>query len=325
MTKNILSNISPKKRGIIYLLMSAFSFAVMALFVNLAGDMPVFMKAFFRNIVACCMTIPMLARSSGGFHIQKGSLPYLLGRATLGTVGILCNFYAISKINIADALILNKLSPFFAIIASVFILKEIANGWQWLSVIVALIGSLFVVKPTFILGILGGGSASSSFDSSDFFPALIGLIGGIAAGVAYTFLRKLSLRGERSTIIVAFFSVFSCIACIPFIAVTYQPVTWLQIFFCFCAGVAACCGQFTITAAYGACPAREISVYDYSTVVFGAVLGMLFLGEFPDYLSIIGYVIIIGASVFSFLYNNGYIGKGYIGKKKTTSANSAKM
>ncbi|MCH4153473.1 MAG: DMT family transporter [Mageeibacillus sp.] len=302
MIKNYLNSISSKKRGIIFLLMSSFSFAVMALFVNLAGDMPVFMKAFFRNIVACLLTIPMLARSSGGFKIQKGNLPYLIGRATLGTVGIFCNFYAISQINIADALILNKLSPFFAIIASVFILGEVANGWQWLAVVVALAGSIFVVKPTFIFGL-----ADSGFDSARFFPAMIGLIGGVAAGVAYTFLRRLSLRGERSTVIVAFFSVFSCIACIPFIILTYRPVTLVQILFCFCAGIAACCGQFTITAAYGACPASEISVYDYSTVIFAAILGMAFLDEFPDLLSIIGYIVIIGASVFAFLYNNGYI------------------
>jgi uncharacterized membrane protein len=177
MIKNYLNSISSKKRGIIFLLMSSFSFAVMALFVNLAGDMPVFMKAFFRNIVACLLTIPMLARSSGGFKIQKGNLPYLIGRATLGTVGIFCNFYAISQINIADALILNKLSPFFAIIASVFILGEVANGWQWLAVVVALAGSIFVVKPTFIFGL-----ADSGFDSARFFPAMIGLIGGSRGG-----------------------------------------------------------------------------------------------------------------------------------------------
>ena len=294
----MFKNLSPRKKGIIYLLISAFSFAVMALFINLAGDMPVFMKAFFRNVVACIITIPMLIRSPEKFHIKKGSLKYLILRAAFGTAGIICNFYAISKINIADALILNKLSPFFAIIASIFVLKEIANGHQWLAIITALIGAVFVIKPTFLLGGMTGES---------FFPGMIGFIGGATAGIAYTFLRKLSLNGERKTLIVAFFSAFSCIACIPFIIFTYQEVTIIQLLCCVGAGVAACSGQFTITAAYAACPAKEISIYDYSTVIFAAILGMLFLGELPDYLSVIGYVIIIGSSVYAFLYNNGYL------------------
>ncbi len=296
--------LTSRQKGIIYLLLSSLSFAVMALFVNLAGDMPVFMKAFFRNVVAILITVPMLARSKEGFRIKRSSLPGLLARAGFGTIGIVCNFYAISKINIADALILNKLSPFFAIIASIFILGEIADLHQWLAILVALIGAVFVVKPTFFMNLIAGGN---SFDQAQLFPAAIGLIGGISAGTAYTFLRKLSLKGERKSLIVAFFSVFSCIACIPFIIFTYRPVKPIQILFCACAGIAACCGQFTITAAYAACPAKEISVYDYSTVIFAAILGMLFLGEFPDYLSMIGYVIIIGASAYSFLYNNGYL------------------
>lgn len=296
----MFKDMAPRKKGIIYLLISAFAFAVMALFINLAGDMPVFMKAFFRNVVACIITIPMLIKSPEKFHMKKGSFKYLFLRAAFGTVGIVCNFYAISEINIADALILNKLSPFFAIIASIFVLKEIANGHQWLAICTALVGAIFVIKPTFLLG---------GMTSEGVFPGIIGFIGGASAGIAYTFLRKLSLNGERKALIVAFFSAFSCIACIPFIIANFQPITIPQLLCCIGAGIAACTGQFTITAAYAACPAKEISIYDYSTVIFAAILGMLFLGEMPDYLSIIGYVIIIGSSVYAFLYNNGYLTK----------------
>lgn len=290
-----------RKKGILCLIISAFSFALMSMFISLAGDMPVFQKALFRNLVALALSIILLLRSPEKFRIQKGSMPGLLMRASFGTLGLICNFYAISKINIADALILNKLSPFFAVIASIIILREVANIRQWFAISVALIGALFVVKPEFLFANTG------NYDQSHIFPAVIGIVGGITAGIAYTFLRKLRLQGERGTVIVAFFSAFSCIAVVPFIIATYEPVTPIQLLFCLCAGVAACSGQLFITAAYGACPAKEISVYDYSTVIFAAVLGMLFLGEFPDTLSILGYIIIIAASVYAYLVNNGII------------------
>ena len=63
------------------------------------------------------------------------------------------------------------------------------------------------------------------------------------------------------------------------------------------AGFSAGIAQFNITAAYQNAPAKDISVFDYTQVIFAAILGMIFLGEFPDGFSLIGYVIIIGAAV----------------------------
>ena len=289
--ENKKSRISPKTQGIIFIIISAFSFACMALFVNMAGDMPVFQKAFFRNCVAIILSLVLLLRSKEKFKVKKGSLKYLLLRASFGTLGILFNFYAISHINLADAQILNKLSPFFAILASIIILKEVANGRQWISVIVAFLGALLVVKPTGIS------------DPQHLVPSLIGVAGGLVAGIAYTFMRKLSLKGERSEVIVAFFSIFSCVVLVPFVIATYEPISAKQLLCLILAGTFACNGQIFITSAYARCPAKEISIYDYSSVIFAAILGFLFLGQKPDIYSLIGYVVIIGASVYSYIHN----------------------
>ena len=96
---------------------------------------------------------------------------------------------------------------------------------------------------------------------------------------------------------------------IPPIIMTFQKPTLIQLLFMFLTGCAALCGQMNITKAYAYAPAKEISVYDYSGVIFAAILGMIFLGEKPDLYSIIGYMVIIGASVLAFMYNNGYLTK----------------
>ena len=69
------------------------------------------------------------------------------------------------------------------------------------------------------------------------------------------------------------------------------------------AGVGASIGQFGITTAYKYAPAREISVFDYTQVIFATLWGILFLGEIPVPLSIVGYVIIIGMVVLRWYYN----------------------
>ena len=69
------------------------------------------------------------------------------------------------------------------------------------------------------------------------------------------------------------------------------------------AGLFASGGQFTITAAYTCAPAGEISIYDYSQIIFATLLGFLLFAEIPDRYSLIGYGLIILASLGNFLYN----------------------
>ena len=231
----------------------------------------------------------MLARSEGGLKIKKNSWPGLFMRSFCGTVGLICNFYAVDHLNIADANILNKLSPFFAILMSYFVLKEKANKVEWLCVAAAFTGALFVVKPSF---------------SMEFVNAMIGVLGGFGAGVAYTFVRKLGKQGERGPVIVMVFSAFSCICTLPFFIFQYEPMSAQQWMILILAGCSAAGGQIFITKAYTKAPAKEISVFDYTQVIFAALLGFVFLGQIPDWMSVIGYIIIIGSAVFKWNYMN---------------------
>lgn len=276
-----------RRQGILYIIMAGFFFALMTFFVRLSGDLPTMEKAFFRNAVAAVIAFGTLVKSKEKFAFKKENIPDLFMRSLCGTLGLICNFYAIDKLNIADANILNKLSPFFAILMSYFILKEKANKIEWLSVIVAFIGALFVVKPSF---------------NMQFVYAMIGVCGGLGAGIAYTFVRKLGKKGERGPVIVLCFSVFSCVVTMPFLMFQFQPMSLSQFIFLILAGVSAAGGQFSITKAYTKAPARDISVFDYTQVLFAALLGFLFLDQIPDMLSLIGYVIIIGSAVFKWAY-----------------------
>ena len=227
---------SNKVKGIMCIISSAFCFALMNMFVRMAGDLPSIQKSFFRNFIALIIAFIVLIRTDEKFKFNKKNLPELLLRSIFGTMGILCNFYAIDHLVLSDASMLNKLSPFFAVICSYFVLKEKVKPFQALAVIVAFIGALFIIKPQ---------SISASL------PSFVGMLGGFGAGVAYTM-----------------------------------------------AG-----GQFSITAAYSYAPAREISVFDYTQIIFAALMGFIAFGDIPDKFSIIGYVIICSVSVAMFLYN----------------------
>ena len=100
-----------------------------------------------------------------------------------------------------------------------------------------------------------------------------------------------------------FFSAFSCIVCLPFMLIHFEPMSARQVLFLLLAGLCACVGQFGITQAYIYAPAKEISVYDYTQVIFTALLGFAFFAQVPDILSVLGYVLICASGVGMFFYN----------------------
>ncbi|MBP5223744.1 MAG: DMT family transporter [Lachnospiraceae bacterium] len=282
-----MENRQSRVKAILCILAAAFGFSMMTFLVRLSGDVPTMQKAFFRNAVAAVITIILLARSKEKFRIKKGCFGDIACRCIFGTSGLICNFYAIDRLGIADANMLNKLSPFFAILLSIVILKEIPSVIDILATVIAFVGALFIIRP--------GGEMSV-------IPALIGLYGGFGAGTAYVFVRKLGGKGERTPIIVMCFSMFSCLVTAPFLIFDYHPMKLWQLLCLILAGVAASVGQFGITTAYKYAPAKEISVFDYTQVIFAAILGMIFLQETPVPLSIVGYVIIIGTAFARWKY-----------------------
>lgn len=273
-----------KTKGIVYIIISAFFFALMGLFVKLSGDLPVIQKSFFRNFVAMLFAFVLITKDKA-WELPKGkNIGYLLIRAIAGTGGILCNFYALSNMNLADASMLNKLSPFFAVIFSLFILKERASFKQILAVTLAFIGALFVMKPSF------------SFEG---LPAFMGFLGGLGAGLAYACVRKLTQNGFKGALVIFYFSAFSCVVTLPWLIFDFTPMSATQWLYLILAGLSASGGQYFITTAYSKAPAKEISIYDYSQIIFTTLLSLVVFSELPDTLSFVGYAIIIAAAVFN--------------------------
>lgn len=283
--------VTSKYRGILFIVLAAFFFSCMNVCVRLAGDVPTIQKSFFRNIVAFVIAAVLLLREKQGFRpANSKNWPVLLGRAIFGTLGLLANFYAVDHLMLSDASMLNKMAPFFAVIASYFILKETISPIQGLTLLGAFAGALFIIRPT--------------LSNMDLGPSIIGLLGGLCAGTAYTLVRLLGQRGERSSIIVFLFSGFSCLVALPFLVLDFHPMTLTQTTALLGAGLAAAGGQFSVTAAYTNAPAREISVYDYSQVIFSAILGFVIFQDVPDLFSFIGYALIIGMALLNFYFNN---------------------
>jgi drug/metabolite transporter (DMT)-like permease len=282
-------HISPRFRGLVCSVLSSVCFSAMTAFVHQAGDLPSMQKILFRNLVALLLAGGMLLRRRTSLRVARGSRLDLLGRCAAGTLGLACNFYAIDRMVLADANMLNKLSPFFAVLFSYFLLRERLRPAHLLGVAAAFGGALLIIRPT--LGLTAA------------LPALSGLVSGMGAGLAYTFVRRLGQRGEDPNRIIFYFSLFSCAVSLPPFFLLGRPMTSGQLLWLLAAGAGGAGGQFFITRAYFYAPARELSVYEYLQVLFAAAWGFVLFGQVPDLLSFLGYGIIVGTAAVMFLYN----------------------
>jgi len=271
-------------KGILLMLMSSIGFAIMTLFVKLSGDLPAIQKTFFRNFVSMIIAFGFVMYNKESLFGKRENQALLLWRSIFGTLGIIFLFYAIDNLVLSDADMLNKMSPFLVIIFSAIFLKEKVMPYQIATIIMAFIGMLFIVKPSF---------------SVDFVPYMVGVLSAVVAAGAYTFLRVLGNR-EKYYTVVFYFSFFSTVVLLPFLLLFYEPMSMKQLTLLLLAGLFATVGQFGITLAYKFAPARDISIFTYSTVIFTTILSFTFFGEGPDKYSLIGYVIILSAMTYMF-------------------------
>ena len=274
-------------KGIIALIISSLGFSLMSFFVKYAGDLPTVQKTFFRNFISMLIALALVLYHKESLFGKRENQGWLLLRSGLGLAGVLLNFFTIDRMVLSDADILNKLSPFFTIILCAIFLKEYIRKFQLISIIVALAGAVFIIKPSF---------------SSDTYFALLGVLGAIFAAGAYTVLRVLGSR-EKFYTVVFYFSFFSTVALLPFFSYQFEPMTASQFWMLILSGIFAAIGQFGLTIAYSYAPAKEISIFFYSTILFTALLSIIFFNQVPDMLSILGYIIIFAASYYMYMKN----------------------
>ncbi len=275
-----------------FMILSAFSFACMGGVIKYAESVSYIEKVFFRNLIIFFLIFIMLIPDirKGGFRILAGkpqNRMKLLLRSLFGFIGVLFYFYSVEQLVLADSSLLNRLSSILVIIFSAVFLKQKLKRYQYPALIASFAGMILVIKPGFNMQLL---------------PAVAGLLGAVTAAAAYTMIA--SLRGsENSLVIIFWFSGISIIFLIfPFLRVWTAP-TASELAALIATGLFSAAGQFFLTLAYSYGSASEVAIYNYTHVVFSALIAVVFFGEIPDAFSIGGAVLILGSALF--LYFRG--------------------
>ena len=264
-----------------YVVSAAFSFSIMAVLTRyLADSMPNEMLVWARNVFAVVVLSPLLIRYKPRQWVTHHWRGHLI-RAASGLGALYSLFWAIPRLNLAEALLLNQTAsifiPFFAWIA----LRERVSARTGIALAIGFCGILLVLKP-------GAGVFT--------WVALVGLASGVMSAISMVTIR--SMAGiEPSTRVVMYFSVLATLfSSVPLLWAWQTPnaLEWTAM-----AAIGALAGidQLLMTRGYMSAPAAQVGPFTFSSVLFAALFGWLLWGESIDTLSIYGGILVMFAGI----------------------------
>ncbi|GAB6068351.1 pseudopaline transport inner membrane protein CntI [Methylothermus subterraneus] len=266
---------------IVWALVSAASFAGMAAVVrHLSAALPQAELVFFRNALALLFLLPLLIKQ--GVSLRTPCFGLHLLRAGSGLAAMYLYFYALARLPLADALLLNYTSPLFLALFATLWLRE-----RWTRTRIA----------AWLLGAGGLGLVFQPSAAAFSLAGLTGLASGALAGLALTAVKRMA-ASEPSTRIVTWFALLSTLISAlpllvgPTLAARREEWLWLLAM-----GLLGSLGQLGITRAVALAPASQVSPLTYSSLLFAGLIGYLLWGERPNVSEAAGMGLILAAGV----------------------------
>ena len=274
--------------GVRYMAASALAFSVMSVFVKAAGErIPSQEIVLARAVVALALSWVLLRRAGiSPWGEQRG---LLLLRGTFGFLGLLCVFYSLTHLPLAEATVIQYLHPVFTGLLAALLLGERGDRALAVGVVLSLAGVTAVAKPA---ALLSGGGALPPL-------ALAAALGGaFFSACAYVTVRRLA-ASEHPLVIVFYFPLVAAPASIPTVIPVWVWPTASEWLLLLGVGVATQLGQVALTRGMQHEPAGRATALSYLQVAFAALWGALFFGELPDAWTLFGALLILGGTALA--------------------------
>mgnify|MGYP002039392061 CR=1 FL=1 len=266
-------------RGALWMMGSMASWASMAAVARyLSDDIHTFEIVFFRSLFGALFLIPWLLKEGvSGLKTNRVGMHLVRGFTGLAVIYLL--FAAIARAPLGEVAAIMSTRPMVASLAAILILKEVAHGRRWTATIIGFVGALLIIRPGF--GVVSEGAIYT-------FMAVIFM-------AALTIIMKSLARTEKpDTVVVWQMIVFTPCALIPALFVWQTPDVW-QLMLLISTGLFGTLTQRCLTRAYAAADATVIMPFDFTRLIFSALLGLILFQEFPNiWVWIGGLVILIG-------------------------------
>ena len=275
--------LSAAMTGALYMTAASLGFSVMNVLIReVSVELEAAQIAFFRNFFAAAVMLPWLLHSGIAKALATENLKLHLLRAGVGLTAMLCWFYSISLLPLAQAVALNFTVPLFATLGAALILREVVRARRWSATLVGFLGVLIILRP---------GTTEISFVTG--LPVLAALF--MAASVLV--VKTLSARDAPATIVLWMNLLLTPLSLIPALFVWRWPSLEALVMMA-AIGAVAVLSHIALTRAYARADASAVLPFDYTRLPFIAFFAFLLYGEVPDLWTWVGAAVIAASSIY---------------------------
>lgn len=268
-------------RAVLLMLASACLFGCMAVVIRLASaQLHPFEIAFFRNLFGLVFALPLLVRHGPGL-LKTSKLPVYFFRSAIGILSMLCGFWAIVNLPLAQAVSLSYSTPLFVTIGAVLVLGEVVRARRWTAVALGFVGVIFILRP-----------------GSEFSPGVLVALLAAALSAAVAISIKFLSRTEKPDAIVLYTTLLWVpLSLLPALWVWENPqgITWLWIVL---AGFFGTAGHMCWARALQLGDASMLTPISFLQVPIVATAGYLLFEEHLDAWIVVGAGIIFLANAY---------------------------
>lgn len=273
-------------RGVLYMLLATFIFAVMNVLVKYVDNIPAIEIILFRSIVSFIMSGFTLGLKKINPLGKNRKVLFLRGLA--GALALMMFFTTLQEIPLASAVTIMFLGPIFTAILGVWIVKEKVFPWQWVFFTISFIGIVMI----------------KGFDPRvSPFMALLGLGAAFFSGVAYNMIRKLK-TSEHPLVIIFYFPLVT----LPIVGI-YSAFNWVQPqgiewFLLIAIGVLTQFAQYFMTRSYQSEDLSKVANINFVGVLYALGFGYVLFGETFNLLTYLGMTCVMLGVILNVIYKN---------------------
>ncbi|PCH85752.1 MAG: EamA family transporter [Piscirickettsiaceae bacterium] len=271
------------------MILSAFAFSIMALFVKAVGrsGIPILEIVAARSVVSLLLSYFLLKHQ--GLPVLGNRKGLLFARGMVGFIALMCVFYSMTHLPLAKATVLQYLHPMFTAMLALWFLNERLTKGALICVGLSFVGLLFILQPDV--------SFSMVEAVGDGFAIFVAVLGAFGSAIAYTLVRSLN-KTEHPLVIILYFPLVSLPISLVFLwgnFVLPEGITWLYLLLI---GLATQVGQWGLTKSMQTETAGRATSFSYLQVVFAIVFGLVLFDEVPSMATLLGAgFIILGAYI----------------------------
>ena len=272
-------------RGIVLIILAFFCLALISAFAKaVAPDVSSGVIVFFQYAISLVVLMPWFVRV-GVRNLRTHKLKLQLVWSIFGLGSQFLLFVALTTIPLLDASLLANASPLFIPLVVWVWQKERPDAWLAFTLLLGFVGIVLILQP-------GGASGIISLGTP------IAIAAGVCSAIGLTAAGLLQ-KTELVPRTLFWYFLLSPLLVSPISFATWTmptPRAWLYLLLI---GVCMAAAQLLTVLAYTQASPSRLAPFNYSVVVFSALIGWVVWNEVPNLLTLAGAVLVAVGGILS--------------------------